>query len=338
MGGARGCAIPRSSAGRQFVAAQGVGQDGGQDGGRKDQAPGTAARTAERQMTEQAQPQPAAEEPAAVPLHRIPVVIVTRFSFFGKSGWKSDASRDRALLFQPERLQHRLRLFSQITLPSLAAQTRQDFHHFILTSRDLPEPTAAALAEACARSHGDAGRYSIVAARPMPARAALRRFLDRRYPGQVVAQVALDDDDGLAADFVQDLRRQFGLIEEETPDISQKLPHFVSYSRGFGLMLRDAAEGAPTLFRIRYPYINLGLTMIAGDHAKNILAIQHKKAPRRFGARLIGDTPMYVRGIHDFNDSRVEQSERWVPQEGDDQLKARFPFLFAADGVAGWAR
>ena len=338
MGGACGCAIPRSSAGRQFVAAHGVVRGGGQDGGRKDQTPGTAARTAERQMTEQAQPQPAAEEPPAVPLHRIPVVIVTRFSFFGKSGWKSDASRDRALLFQPERLQHRLRLFSQITLPSLAAQTRQDFHHFILTSRDLPEPTAAALAEACARSHGDAGRYSIVAARPMPARAALRRFLERRYPGQVVAQVALDDDDGLAADFVEDLRRQFALIEEETPGISQKLPHFVSYSRGFGLMLRDAAEGAPALFRIRYPYINLGLTMIAGDHAKNILAIQHKKAPRRFGARLIGDTPMYVRGIHDFNDSRVEQSERWVPQEGDAQLKARFPFLFAADGIAGWAR
>ena len=279
-------------------------------------------------MTEQAQPQPAAEEPAAVPLHRIPVVIVTRFSFFGKSGWKSDASRDRALLFQPERLQHRLRLFSQITLPSLAAQSRQDFHHFILTSRDLPEPTAAVLAETCARSHGDAGRYSIVAARPMPARAALRRFLDRRYPGQVVAQVALDDDDGLAADFVHDLRRQFALIEEETPDISQKLPHFVSYSRGFGLMLRDAAEGAPALFRIRYPYINLGLTMIAGDHAKNILAIQHKKAPRRFGARLIGDTPMYVRGIHDFNDSRVEQSERWVPADESDELGKRFPFVF----------
>src|SRR5690606_20049106 len=102
----------------------------------------------------------------------------------------------------------------------------------------------------------------------------------------------------------------------------------VSYSRGFGLMLRDTAGGAPALFRIRYPYINLGLTMITGDHAKNILAIQHKKAPLRFGARLIGDTPMYVRGIHDFNDSRVEQSGRWVPAGEGDELERRFPFVF----------
>ncbi|WP_177172598.1 glycosyltransferase [Paracoccus alkenifer] len=47
-----------------------------------------------------------------IPLRDIPVVIVTRFSFFGKSGWKSDASRDRELLFQPQRLEQRLRLFS----------------------------------------------------------------------------------------------------------------------------------------------------------------------------------------------------------------------------------
>ncbi len=290
-------------------------------------------------MTDETMIDAAASRPtnSAIKLSDIPVVIVTRFSFFGKSGWKSDASRDRELLFQPQRLEQRLRLFSQITLPSLAAQTVPDFHHFILTSRDLPAPTAAALAEACARSYGDPARYSIVAARPMPARAALRRFLQRRYPGQTMAQVALDDDDGLAVDFVQELRRQFALIEQETPDIGQKLPYFVSYSRGFGLMLRGNPGSGPALFRIRYPYINLGLTMIVSDHAKNILAIQHKKAPPKSGVRLLDDPPMYVRGIHDFNDSRVEQSARWVPQQSDEDVKARFPFLFAPEGFASWA-
>lgn len=37
---------------------------------------------------------------------------------------------------------------------------------------------------------------------------------------------------------------------------------------------------------------------------------------------------MYVRGIHDFNDSRVEQSERWVPADEGDELGKRFPFVF----------
>lgn len=263
-----------------------------------------------------------------IPLHRVPVVIVTRFSFFGKSGWKSDASRDRELLFQPKRLQQRLRLFSQITLPSLAAQTSEDFHHFILTSRDLPETAAAGLAEACARSYADATRYSIVAERPMPARAALRRFLEQRYPEQAVAQVALDDDDGLAADFVQELRRQLGLIEQEIPDIGQKLPHFVSFPRGYALVIEDEAPQPLSLFAMGYPYINLGLTMINAGH-KNILAIRHRIDPKKYGARLVNEMPMYVRGVHDFNDSRVQKSDRWVPQKDDEELKKRFPFLFA---------
>lgn len=147
---------------------------------------------------EQAPLNVAGPEPG-LPLRDIPIVFVTRFSFFGKSSWKSEASRNREILFQPDRLKLRLKLLSAITLPSLAAQTSRDFHHFILTSRDLPEWAAVRLRAECARFHGDPSRYSIIAERPMPAPAALRQFLDARYGGHTVAQVALDDDDGLAA-------------------------------------------------------------------------------------------------------------------------------------------
>ena len=36
------------------------------------------------------------------------VVIAMRFSYFGQSGWKSDNSRDKALLFAEDRLALRL--------------------------------------------------------------------------------------------------------------------------------------------------------------------------------------------------------------------------------------
>ena len=56
-------------------------------------------------------------------LDAAPIVIVTRFSFLGESGWKSDASRSAEMLFEADRLNRRLELFCTITLPSLAAQT-----------------------------------------------------------------------------------------------------------------------------------------------------------------------------------------------------------------------
>ena len=79
-----------------------------------------------------------------------PLVVVTRSSFLGRSGWKSDAARDAALLFGPERLRLRTELFRTITLPSLVAQTDRDLTHVILTSGQLPHWAMAELNEACA--------------------------------------------------------------------------------------------------------------------------------------------------------------------------------------------
>ena len=50
------------------------------------------------------------------------VVFETRFSYFGQSGWKSAAAADPKLLFDPPRMDERLKLFERVTLPSLKAQ------------------------------------------------------------------------------------------------------------------------------------------------------------------------------------------------------------------------
>lgn len=280
----------------------------------------------------------AAAVPGRAPLAGAPLLVATRFSFLGRSGWKSDASRDAAQLFAPERLALRLALFSQITLPSLAAQTDPGFHHLILTSADLPEPAARALAAACLAAHGDPGRFTILARPVESARKALRRFLGRRYPGRPVAQVVLDDDDGLACDFIALLRAELARLDAERPDPVARLPYFLSFPRGYGLMLRDRGQGAAGLYLHRYPWINLGLTLLDAPEGKNLFGVSHRSAPRRFGGRLLEGPPMFLRAVHAFNDSRVALHGGWdeLPDwRSDATVQARFPWLLAPDTL--WA-
>lgn len=263
----------------------------------------------------------------APPLNQLPVVVITRFSFLGSSGWKSAASRDEALLFAPERLARRLALFSAITLPSLAGQTDAGFQHLVLTSDRLPPSTLQALESACLQAYGGPGRHVILARPPSPARRPLRQYLGALHPGQTVVQVVLDDDDGLGLDFIARLRRDLEETPEIAPDITRELPFFLSYPKGYGL---DFSQDGPRLYTHSYPYINLGLTMVNAASGKNVLAINHKEAPRKFGGRLIRRRRMFVRAVHGFNDSRVQPSGRWTPVEdwdADPDIRDRFPYL-----------
>ena len=67
------------------------------------------------------------------------ILICTRFSFFGRSGWKSEFSADPEMLFEQGRLEQRFWLFENITLPSLVSQTDKDFHYFVLSSCLMPD-------------------------------------------------------------------------------------------------------------------------------------------------------------------------------------------------------
>jgi hypothetical protein len=267
-------------------------------------------------------------------LAHFPILVATRFSFLGQSGWKSDVSRDAALLFHPDRLRQRLALFAAINLPSLAGQGDAGFHHVILTASDLPDWAMADLAAACLAAYGDPARFTILARPPAPARRPLRQFLTERHAGTPVVQVVLDDDDGLANDFVATLREDLAETGAQRPDLQDNLPFFLSYPVGYGLSLRTASDAPAALYLHRYPYINAGLTLIGTPGGKNIFAIDHLAAPRKYGCRLLRSRAMFLRGLHDFNDSRVAPGERWqqvADWRAEPGLAQRFPCLFAPD-------
>ncbi|MFT4150861.1 MAG: glycosyltransferase [Paracoccaceae bacterium] len=280
-------------------------------------------------------PETAARDVAAiaVPLAGVPILVVTRFSFVGQSGWQGEASRDADLLFQPDRLRRRLALFSSITLPSLALQTSRDFRHVILTSDRLPDRAMQDLQTACIEAYGDGARFDILARPPSLARRPLRNYMETGFPGQTVAQVVLDDDDGLSVDFIGLLRQDLAMLEAERPAMQTELPYFLSYPLGYGLVF--AEDGGAEVYSHRYPFINAGLTMIGTPNGKNILGINHLAAPRKFGARLVRRRRMFLRSVHGFNDSRVSPTERWqaLPDwRADDDLRTRFPYVLTAAG------
>lgn len=273
----------------------------------------------------------------------LPILVVTRFSYLGQSGWKSEASRDPALLFDRARLAERLALFRWVNLASLAAQTDAGFHHYILTSEALPDWAMTDLRNACLEAHGDASRFTIDARPPGRARKYLRHFMTGFAGATPLVQVVLDDDDGLAADYIATLRGILAEMQAENPALLTDLPKFVSFPTGYALSLREeagaAGKGGAALYLHSYPYINLGLVQIDNPRGKNILAIHHQDAPKRFGCRLVRNRPMFLRSVHDHNDSRVARRARWKPVPDwaqDEDIRRDFPGLMMPD--APWNR
>ena len=277
------------------------------------------------------------------------IVVVTRFSFLGDSGFKNDFSQTPELLFKADRLDLRLLLFETLTLASLAGQQDQNFHLFVLCSTAMPRWGLKRLRALCAAALP--GRnYTIAPRNPGPAAAYLRRFLGGRLSGKPAFQLVLDDDDGLSSDFIVRLRAKMASLaplgaagadnadpataagENAAPDpaLADEL-RFVSFAQGYALLLRDLADARLKLFKHRYPFINLGLAMIGPPRGRNILSIAHRKVPKEHVHLLLGQgRPMFLRCVHSANDSRVDQTQRWAEVENwrtlPDIVK-RFGFL-----------
>ncbi|MDU8928755.1 glycosyltransferase [Alisedimentitalea sp. MJ-SS2] len=253
------------------------------------------------------------------------VILVTRFSFFGKSGWKSSASRDPGELFAPERLDPRFEMFEKITLQSLADQTHGDFEHLVISSTFMPEQYQARLTEMC-------NDYLPTQARVI--------FRPQKYVGKVldyytrenyadqdwIAQSVLDDDDAVSVDFVEACRFEAETVLG-TPYANDPIS-FISFPRGFTLGLRDGDE-EPWLSQRYVPWTNLGLTIVKPPaHKKNLFNLSHLKAGIRFGSRLAGaNRPFYLRTVHDHNDSRARHGDRMLDAAEIEQQFKYFPLL-----------
>ncbi len=248
-----------------------------------------------------------------------------RFSYLGKSGWKSEASKDPALLFAPDRMAYRFELFKKITLPSLADQTDDDFDVLILISDIMPQDQKDELLSLCHSFLGPE-RTKILEYGPFKAGRLFRNYIRDSYAAHpYVAQVVLDDDDAVSADFVEICKIEAAKLAATDYDADQG--RFLSFMRGYSLLVQDGE--LKNLSPKNSPYVNLGLTLVAPpDTSKNPFLVSHLAIADRHPGTIVSTLrPFYLRTVHEFNDSRTPHKKQWLSEEQIAEIEHYFPFL-----------
>ena len=257
------------------------------------------------------------------------ILFQMRYSYFGRSGWRSGASNAVEKLLEPSRLAARLWLLRNIALPSLAAQSDMDFHVQVLTSKAMEASDLQPVHDSFEEALG-LDRFTIIQRGPKMAGIVLRRRA-RAYlgPDAPAAVVVLDDDDALSHDFVETLRAE---AKRESAGFKEPGDYgFLSFPRGASLVFTPQETG---IFARHVPFTNLGLSLVYRSGTKlSPFSVSHRKLDRRHPVRLVDDGRMfYLRAVHGINDSRAQYTEsaRLDAQETA-ALQARFPLLETLD-------
>lgn len=252
------------------------------------------------------------------------MIFQMRYSYFGQSGWRSPASKDQQLLFDPERLEKRAYYLEHIALASLAAQTDRDFKLVLLSSRGMPRRHKTFLREICADMLGP-DRAEVIFRPPTRTAKCFVQHM-RAQPGQAAYQLqtVLDDDDAVSSDFVAAMK-----TEARSAMTSFAAPEdysFLSLARGLSAVFDGDRM---TLWHRNSPFNNQGLTLLApAGTRRSPFSVAHKKLARRHPARVIyGRKPFHIRAVHDSNDSKGLFGDRIVDDAEMAALIERFPLL-----------
>ena len=249
------------------------------------------------------------------------VIGLVRFSYIPDEStdyvrtWNMRLDERQRLVHDPERLRKRMRLFETICLPSLAAQPADRFTGLILASDKLPSPFSDRLKKALAPFPNIHAAFLP----PAPVQEAFSSAIANLPPAEAAPDdiritFRLDDDDAVAADFVDRIKRY------RKP---QYLGFCVSLSKGLGLC---RLYGRTRIWERRHYMCGAGLAHVGDSNAgENVFGIgNHMRAAERMPAIVDASRPAFLMTSHGSNDS----SSR-VP------LKARLrPWKLMTQGVA----
>lgn len=254
-------------------------------------------------------------------------VYQTRYSFFSPSpGWRSAQSRQKELLFDPERLRRRHYFFEKIALQSLADQDSKDFDLCVLTSEDLPEPFKSQLTELCKDTLGDRA-HMLFAPETTPTRVPFRKYMAERFTQDPWScQIVLDDDDAVSTDFTRKITAEARAAKNLRAPGENAC--YVSHANGVTALFRQGTLGFRQMVK---PLTNLGLAVVAPSGTRHSLwDISHVKIASERPTRVVySKVPYYIRALHDDNDSRGKHSDDETTAKQMVQVFDRFPLVKA---------
>jgi Putative rhamnosyl transferase len=226
----------------------------------------------------------------------------------------------RAFLYDPKRMALRFTWFEHVNLPGIEAQKDPAFTYVVLVGEDLPEPWRARMEAHAARIPQLVIEYAPPIHHRKACADALARHVDPA--AEAIIQFRQDDDDGVATDFVQRLRRDFrksrGVFKERG---------LMALDYNLGINLHDK-DGALSLVPRYHSFLGAAFAVCTRPGDGNyVLDFYHNIIWQQMASVTFPDDFMWARGAHGTNDSG-KVSDNWKfnkdPAELRQILRKRF--------------
>lgn len=225
------------------------------------------------------------------------VIGLCRFSYPAIGGFQTqhETPRERAqYLYHPDRLEERFRTFEAITLPSLRAQSDQDFTFVVVIGTDFPQRARLQgllrdLPQAVVQAHPPGQHRDVMTQ-------AINAVRQRRY--RFSLQFRLDDDDGLGVRFVELLRRT---VRNALPIFASNRRMAVDFTRGH--VISATSDGIRAL-RVTRAYWTPALgVVLRRDCQQSVMSFGHHVLWQHMPTLTLTHPHMFLRGINAHNDS-----------------------------------
>lgn len=234
----------------------------------------------------------------ANPRFRNRIVGVVRFSFPALDAFRktpTEAAAAKAMLYDPGRLDRRFALFESLMLPSMAAQTDQDFQLGFVIGDDFPAPYRARL-EARLQRLPNAYIHAHEAAPNYRATHSAFKAADLSGASHLTS-FRLDDDDAMDRNFIARLRRQAELLFPLTGGV----PFAIGQNHGF--WLETGGKGG-RIYDVNERTPACGVALVSGVKSGLTVYIRnHRDLAERFNTYLDATTPAFIRSVHRDNDA-----------------------------------
>ncbi|PYF10958.1 putative rhamnosyltransferase [Rhodobacter viridis] len=256
------------------------------------------------------------------------IVGLIRFSFVTVGDFYPgfDTVEDmKAFLFDEARLERRFRLFEGICLPTLKAQTDQDFTCIFLVSQDFPTKWRKRLDMLLE----GLPFVQIVEKPPMNHYQGIREAFAEVPSAGFTHRTTfrLDDDDAVNLNFIATLR---GLAEKVHMIPAKDEPIGISFNRG--LYLTYSKKGTSYQRAVERTPLSIGTALLAPvAFAGNIYAYNHRALGQYHNTWMDQQDIVYLRTLHRDNKSNPHFSgsmEAVEPKRAAVLLQQKFGFDF----------
>lgn len=255
------------------------------------------------------------------------VIGLCRFSYPAIGGFQvehDNIEARRQYLYAPERLDERFKLFETITLPCLRGQTEDAFDFVIVIGECLPKDARDRLQDQTAGMT----QVRIVSRSSDEHRRVMKAVLNevRRDHAAPCLQFRLDDDDGVALDFVARLR-------QATTDCAglTSANHAVAFDFNHGY-LAEVKHGRMRAMPVHRALVSAGLGMyVAGGSDLTIMNFAHQRMGRFMPVVSYPDAPMWVRTLNGYNDSPKARKGKLTLEALTREQTGEFASRFAID-------